>query len=83
MEPSSVCSSEKLKDRDGPAQPILDTFSVAFLHSYKMRQLRLADPEFKRTRRNQQLARAFKSVIPESFRDSVLKRVASQHAGRY
>ena len=58
-------------------------FLGGFLHSYKMRQLRLVDPEFKRTRRNQQLTRAFKSVIPELFRDSVLKRVALQHADRY
>jgi len=58
-------------------------FLSGFLHSYKMRQLRLVDPEFKRTRRSQQLARAFKSVIPELFRDSVLKRAASQPADRY
>jgi poly-beta-1,6-N-acetyl-D-glucosamine synthase len=58
-------------------------FLGGFVDSYRMRQLRLVDPQFKRTRRNQQLARAFKLVIPELFQDSVLKRAASRHADRY
>jgi biofilm PGA synthesis N-glycosyltransferase PgaC len=58
-------------------------FLGGFFHSYKVRHLRVADPEFRRTRRTQQLARAFNSVIPQRFRHSIFKRAASQHADRY
>jgi poly-beta-1,6-N-acetyl-D-glucosamine synthase len=58
-------------------------FFNGFFHSYKMRHFRLADPEFRRTRRNQQLARALNSVIPLWFRTSIFKRAASQHADHY
>jgi poly-beta-1,6-N-acetyl-D-glucosamine synthase len=58
-------------------------FLGGFCDSYKMLHLRLADPEFRRARRTQQLARALNLVIPQWFRTSLFKRAASPDADRY
>jgi biofilm PGA synthesis N-glycosyltransferase PgaC len=57
-------------------------FLGGFVHSYKKHQVRLLDPEFKRTRRNQQFARIINTVIPEFFRSVIFKKSASEHADR-
>jgi biofilm PGA synthesis N-glycosyltransferase PgaC len=58
-------------------------FLSGFFHSHKMHHSRLADPEFKWTRRHQQLVRALNLAMPEFLRDIFFKKSASQHADRY
>jgi len=58
-------------------------FLGGFLHSHKMRQVRLADLEFKWTRRHQQLTRALNLVVPRFVRDVVFRKDASRHPDPY
>jgi biofilm PGA synthesis N-glycosyltransferase PgaC len=57
-------------------------FLGGFIHSYKKHQIRLLDHEFKRTRRNQQLARFINTVIPKYFRSANFQKRASEPADR-
>lgn len=53
-------------------------FLGGFLRGYKKRSVRLRDPDFKRTRRNQQWARMLTEVIPVSLRCTFFNKTSNR-----